>query len=188
MSALTNDEYIRGIATNDHSVLQNIYQVSLPEIAKYIYRNTGTEDDAKDVFQEGILVLYRKIKAENLTLTTSFHVFLFSVCKRIWLRKLKKRGKKEVPFEDNDAFIYEEELEESFIKRRKWSLFNKKLEQMSEECRNVLRMFFDGRSGKEIAQQMGYSEDYAKRKKYKCKLSLTDLIKKDPEYKYLIQK
>ena len=126
------------------------------------------------------------MKADTLTLTTPFHVFLFMVCKRIWLKKIKKSYKKEVTLEDAGEFSIEENLEDNFIKTRKWTLFNQKFDQLAEECRKVLKMLFNGRSGKEIAEAMGYTEEYAKRKKYKCKLSLTDLIKKDPEYKNLI--
>lgn len=186
MNTTTNIEYLRGIANNDFSVLEKIYEESLPEVAKYVRRNSGTLDDAKDVFQEGILVIYRKVKDNKLELTTPFHVFLFSVCKRIWLKKMKKSYRKEVPFEDAGEFIYEEDFDEQFIKSRKWKLFNQKFQLLAEECQKVLKMLFNKRSGKEIAQAMGYTEDYAKRKKYKCKQSLANLIKKDPAYKHLI--
>lgn len=185
MNTTINTDYLRGIAQNDFSVLQKIYKESLPEVIKYVKRNSGNLDDAKDVFQEGILVIFKKVQNDDLELTTSFHIFLFSVCKRIWLKKLKKRGKKEVSFEAIEEYSFEENFEEGFLKTRKWALFNKKLQQLSEECRKVLKMMFNGSSGKEIANTLGYTEEYAKRKKYKCKQSLAKLIKEDPEYKNL---
>ena len=188
MSTTINMEYIRGIANNDFSVLQKIYKESLPEVIKYVKRNSGTLDDAKDVFQEGILVIFKKVNNDTLKLTTSFHIFLFSVCKRIWLKKLKKSGRKEVSFDELEEYSYEENFEEGFIKTRKWALFNQKFQLLSEECRQVLKMQFNGHSSKEIATTLGYTEEYAKRKKYKCRMSLAELIKKAPEYKNLIEK
>lgn len=185
MDTLVNTQYLRGIAENDFSVLQKIYEESLPEVIKYIKRNSGTLDDAKDVFQEGILVIYKKVKTDNLELTTSFHVFLFSVCKRIWLKKLKRKSRSELSLEDDWDVGFEEAFEEEFIKNRKWKLFNKKFQSLAEECKKVLKMLFNGHSGQEIAKKMGYTEEYAKRKKYKCKQSLTKLIKSDPEFKHL---
>lgn len=181
----TNSKYIQGIKENDISVLREIYNDSLPEVAKYIKRNSGNDDDAKDVFQEGILVIFNKIQSNNLVLTTSLHVFLFMVCKRIWLKKLKKKSKKEVTLEGVEEFVIEESIEDRLIQSRKWKLFNEKFALISEECQKVLKMLFNGNSGKQIAETMGYSEEYAKRKKYKCKLSLTEMIRKDPEYKNL---
>jgi len=182
-------DYLKGIAENDYTVLQQIYKESLPEVAKYVKRNSGTFDDAKDVFQEAILIVFRKVRENTLNLTTSLHVYIFSVSRNIWLRKLKRKGKKkEVAIDDAKELVFEEDLDADFIKSRKWKLFNSKFKMLAEECRKVLQMLFDGISGKEIARRMDYTEDYAKRKKYKCKNGLAALIKKDPEYKHLIEK
>lgn len=184
---VSNEAYLKGIEDNDLTILQKIYDESLPEVVKYVNKNSGNIDDAKDVFQEGIMVIYHKVKSNSLTLTVSFHVFLFIVCKRIWLKKIKRNYKKEVTLEDNMEFVIEEDFDEQFIKSRKWHLFNGKFQELAEECRKVLKMLFNGNSGKEIAEKMGYTEEYAKRKKYKCKLSLTALIKNDSEFKKLTQ-
>ena len=178
-------DYVKGIAENDLAVLQLIYRESLPEVIKFVKRNSGTVDDAKDVFQEAILIIFRKVSNKELELTTRFHLYLFSICKRIWLKKLKINRNREVPFAAEKEFGFEEHLEEQFLKSRKWALFHKKFQQLSEECRQALKMLFNGRSSKEIAETMGYSEDYAKRKKYKCKLQLAELIKNDPDYNAL---
>lgn len=182
---ISNATYLKGIADNDLSILKKIYSESLPEVVKYVKRNSGTLDDAKDVFQEGILVIYKKVKEDKLVLTTEFHVFLFIVCKRIWLKKIKKKSNKEVTLEGLEEYGIEDNFEEQFIQTRKWKLFNEKFQLLAEECREVLKMFFKGASGKDISDKMGYSPEYAKRKKYKCKLSLAGLIKNDPEYKNL---
>ncbi|MEM1319169.1 MAG: sigma-70 family RNA polymerase sigma factor [Bacteroidota bacterium] len=186
MNTSLQSDYLQGIAVNDFATLQKIYKESLPEVAKYVKKNSGSFEDAKDVFQEGIMVIYRKIKADALTLTTSFHVYLFSVCKKIWLKKLSRKSGKSVPLDFVGDFASEENLDADITKARKWALFNKHLQQLAEECRKVLKLFFNGRSSKEIAEEMDYTEEYAKRKKYKCKIGLTKLIKEDPEYKSLI--
>lgn len=185
MNVTLNKELVRGIVENDLTVLKKIYKESLPEVIKYVKRNSGNEEDGKDVFQEGILVIFRKASEGNLELTTSFHNFLFTVCKRIWLKKLRKRSGQEVSFDEVLEYSDEEDLEAAFLKSQKWELFNKRFMDLSEECRQVLKMLFNKVSGKEIAEKMGYTEDYAKRKKYKCKQSLADLIKSDPNYKQL---
>ena len=186
MNATIEVDYLKGIAENDYLTLQKLYQNSLPEVIKYIKRNSGNLDDAKDVFQEAILVIYNKVQQEELTLTTTFHVYLFSICKRIWLKKLRSKSSQVLPLSATWGLTAENEYEEQFLKSRKWKLFNTKLESLATECRKVLQMLFNGQSGKEIAAEMGYTEDYAKRKKYKCKLSLMDLVRKDPEFNALI--
>ncbi len=186
MNVTLETDYLKGIAENDYFILQEVYKTALPEVIKYIKRNSGNIDDAKDVFQEAILVIYNKVKQGELTLKTTFHVYLFSICKKIWLKKLRSKSSKVLPLSITWDLAVENEYEELFLKSRKWKLFNAKLESLAAECRKVLQMLFNGQSGKEIAAEMGYTEDYAKRKKYKCKLSLMDLVRKDPEFKALI--
>ena len=181
----TESRYLQGIADNDFSILQTIYRESLPHVVRYIQKNSGTQDDAKDVFQEGILVVFRKIQKGQLELTSTFHAFLFGICKRIWLKKLKRMGRPITSLDEASTLTIEEDLAEDFVRTRKWQLFNRKFQSLSEECRNVLQFLFNGQSGKAIAESMGYTEEYAKRKKYKCKMQLAKLIKSDPEFKHL---
>jgi len=185
MNLTIQAEYVAGIARNDTSVLQKIYKESLPEVIKYIKKNSGNLDDAKDIFQEAILIIYNKSKQETLELTTTFHVYLFSICKNLWLKKLRSKSSQVLPLSATWGFKVDTDYEEQFIKSRKWKLFNKKFQSLAEECQKVLQMLFNGQSGKEIAAAMGYTEDYAKRKKYKCKLSFMDLVRKDPEFRAL---
>jgi len=185
MNIAVENSFLQGIAENDYSILQKIYQTSLPEVTKYIKNNSGGLDDAKDVFQEGILAIYNKIKKEELVLTTTFHAYLFSICKNLWLKKLRSKSNKVLPLSATWGLKIDADYEEQFIKSRKWKLFNTKFQNLAEECQKVLQMLFNGQSGKDIAEAMGYTEDYAKRKKYKCKLSFMDLVRKDPEFRAL---
>ena len=187
MSVATEIDYLAGIVQNDFATLQQIYKASLPEVIKHIKRNSGTVEDAKDVFQEAILIIFNKAKKGELILTTSFHVYLFGVCKRIWLKKISRNKYKMVSLPEEKDLAYEEDFEEKFLKTQKWRLFNQKFQLLAEECRTVLELLFNGQSGKAIASAMGYTEAYAKRKKYKCKLSLMELIKKDASYQGLLQ-
>ena len=100
---------------------------------------------------------------------------------------MKKRGNREVTLEADWEFGYEEQYEERFLKTQKWALFNQKFQELTEECRKVLKLSFNGFSGKEIAKAMGYTEEYVKRKKYKCKMSLAERIKKDKTYQNFIE-
>ena len=179
--------YLKGIAENNYTILQKIYNESLPEVTKYIRRNSGSLEDAKDVFQEAILIIYNKIKEDTLELTTTFHAYLFSICKNLWLKKLRSKNNQTLRLSFTWGLKEDTEYEEDFLKSRKWKLFNNKFQALAEECRKVLQLLFNGKSGKEIAQEMGYTEEYAKRKKYKCKLSLAQLIKQDPEYKAILE-
>ena len=178
----TETDYLNGIAENNYAVLQRIYRESLPDVIRHVQKNSGTVDDAKDIFQEAILVVYHKIKENTLKLTTTFPAYLFAICKNLWLKKLRSKDSQMLPLSFTWGLKVETEYEENFLKSRKWQLFNNKFTALAEECQKVLQMLFNGKSGKEIADEMGYTEAYAKRKKYKCKLGLMEAVRKDPEF------
>ena len=115
MSKITNAKYLIGIAENDEKILQRISQEFLPIVTHYIKKNSGDFEDAKDVFQEGILVVFRKVKDDQLVLSTSFPNYLLGVCRKIWLKKLEKKAKRKVAFEDLKEYVYEEDFEAYFI-------------------------------------------------------------------------
>ncbi|MFK7934815.1 MAG: RNA polymerase sigma factor [Saprospiraceae bacterium] len=185
MNKQKNLRFLKGIAENDFVVLEAIYRECLPRVRQYVLRNSGSIADAKDAFQEGIVAIFNKVSKDELVLTTDFENFLFLVCKRIWLKKLKKKERLEVTLTPEKELGYEVDYAADLLQTRKWKLFNQKFALLTDECQRVLKMLFAGQSSRAIANEMDYTEEYAKRKKYRCKKSLIELITNDKEYTHL---
>jgi RNA polymerase sigma factor (sigma-70 family) len=136
-----------------------------------IYRNGGSRDDAKDIYQEALIILYRKVTGENFTLTSQLGTYLFSVCRFLWLDEIRKRGK--IPtgrFSEETDYSFREDISKEIEKEKKLQLVEKAIASLGEKCRKILRLFyFDKKSMDEIAKLLGYnSENTAKNQKYKC--------------------
>ena len=54
----TEYQYVKGVLENDPHVLKKIYQDHLSGIIAMVKKNNGSVEDAKDVFQEAILIVY----------------------------------------------------------------------------------------------------------------------------------
>jgi len=178
-STFSDHTYLQGIIENDSKVLNKIYECFLPSITKFVLENRGTESDARDVFQDGLVIIYKKLKSDSLELTSGFHTYLFSVCRFVWLRELKKKRRTEVTLDDNILSIAKTDIEKAYAENEKQKFFKSKLSQMPAESQKVLQLFFNKKSMKEIAEVMGYTEAYAKRKKYKAKQQLITLVRRD---------
>lgn len=144
--------------------------------------NNGSYEDAEDVFQEGMLIILEKIKDNNLNLTCRFTTYFWEVCKRVWLKELRNRRRKE-----NDIKFYSEDTEnihfESELESKQFQLFLKHLTNLSKDCQKVLFLHFEKTSLEEITAIMGYSSlQTCMDKKYRCKKRLMELIIKDPEF------
>ena len=139
-----------------------------PIVKKYILQNSGSNDEALDVFQEGLILLYKKSKIdENLNLEG----FLIQSCKFLWHNELRKK-KVRVNDSEQTEFLTDDnsELELLIEKENKLQKVEHIVKQISKRCRTIFELFyFKSLSMTEIAKKIGYkSVQSAKVQKYKC--------------------
>ena len=185
---LAKDQYyLDGIAKSDSVIISQFYEAFFGSVADYILRNNGTIEDAKDVFQDAVIVLFQKIKRNELVLYVNLNTYLYSVCKNVWLKRLRKTNKEANSDLEDLPPLQDNSLEENMEQQSKYKLFRSKFSLLGEACQKVLSHFFAKKKLKEIAKLLGLSsEAYAKKKKYKCQKELIQLIKADQRFKELI--
>jgi RNA polymerase sigma factor (sigma-70 family) len=182
----STDEILMGINAGDRNILSYIYKKFHPLIQKTIIKKSGSEKDAEDIFQNAIIVIYMKIKNEDLILTVKFKTYLLAVCKKMWYRQFYR--KKAIKFENIDEiaqteeFIdFDEDLQNNIEQIEKNDLYQKHFSKLSIECQILLRMFYDKVPTQKIAEYFDLKNTHqAKKKKFKCKEFLVERIKKDP--------
>ena len=183
-------ELLNGIHRNDTIVLQYIYKNFYSKINFFIKKNSGDDDDANDIFQEGIIIIYRKLKANDLVLDCTFETYLYSVCRFLWLKQLEKRKLEKEKIKDNHEYnddIYDDGLEKVADLNERYKLYQKHFTNLGKDCQKILQLYFDKVPLKSIAQIMGFkSEKYAKKRKFKCKEYLIKSVKQDLEYNKIL--
>ena len=190
MAKQESHDFIKGIKNRDNKILKIIYKEHFLLIKSFILKNSGTIDDARDVFQEAIIVIYRYTKKDNFKINCSFETFLYSICRTIWLNNLRNKKIRTDKLDDIREYITftasdDEQIEES----AEYKLYQKHFQKLGDECKKLLQLFYDKVPYKEIAKRMNYkSIGLVKKKKYKCKEFLLKSIREDPEYKLLIEK
>jgi len=186
----TTLDLLNGILRNDTIILQFIYKNFYSKINFFIKKNSGDDDDANDIFQEAIIIIYRKLKANELVLDCTFETYLYSVCRFLWLKQLDKRKIEKQKIKDNHDYsedIYDDSLEKVADLNERYKLYQKHFANLGKDCQKVLQMYFDKVPLKNIAQMMGFkSEKYAKKRKFKCKEYLIKSIKQDLEYNKIL--
>lgn len=185
MRSIDNKKIIKGILNQDKFILKEIYQVYFPTIKRFVLDNSGSEQDAKDVFQEGIIIIYRKIKEGNLNLISSFKSYIYSVCRFIWIKQLSKNKE---DAEKLESYLEYEDVpditDDEYEKNKQYKLYQKHFKRLEKDCQKLLQLFFKKVPLKDIADELGIgSQQYIKRKKYKCKEQLVRYIKSDPSFK-----
>ena len=174
---------MEGLRNADNSVLKAFYERFLPAIVRLVENNSGGRDDALDVFQDALMVIYKKAKADDFKLTSSLSTFLYAVCRNLWMKKLNKKSFSEVSIKDTEVYKDDADMLETMNKLEKYRLFKSKMNELTGNCKEILELFLNGVDMKKIANQLGLSSvAYAKKRKFVCKEQLIGLIRKDPRY------
>ena len=92
MKKLTLGQIVDGIRKRDNRIITSIYKDIFPKVNYHITNNGGTSDDAKDVFQESIIVVYRQIQSDTFDIKTDFEGYVFGIARLIWLKTLRNRN------------------------------------------------------------------------------------------------
>jgi len=104
----SKESIVKGFREHVTSFLEMIYKEVYPSIYHHIRQNSGSKNDAEDIFQDGMIIILNKINNNNFELTSSFSTFLFSICKHIWLTKLRNEGFVDNGLSDEDVFSDDE--------------------------------------------------------------------------------
>ncbi len=187
MAKYNLEETLEGIRRNDLNVMQFVYKELYSGIQFFVTSNSGSESDAQDIFQEALVIIFRKLTDGQLKVTCTFKTYLYSVCRLLWLKQLEKRKTKDEVSIDNENFIeLTEETQDVIRQSERYKLYQTHFKKLSDDCQKILEMSLEKTSLRRIAEIMGYKcEKYAKKRKFLCKEKLVDEIKKDPTFKEL---
>ena len=184
MVHLSDEAILEGVRLRSDYVINYIYRDFFPLIKFLVTKNGGTSEDAEDVFQDGIIIIYNMIIVGQLKLTSSFKTYMYSVCRNLWLQKLNKRKAVFDRLTDIEGYIDlpKDMLQEaSYEETEMHRLIQIHFLSLSDDCQKVLRMFSKKVPLRDVAVAMGFkTEKYAKTRKYMCKEDLKKRIANDP--------
>ena len=172
--------YIEALLKNDPFVSKRMYDEFYPKIRRMVTANSGNADDAWDVFQDAMVIIYKRALKPDFVLTCPFYNFLYPICRFVWLRKLNKKSRKEVTIQDEDGFIDEANIEDVIHQTERHALYKEKFVLLGEKCQQLMQLVFNKKKMREIAQILNYNnENTAKQQHYKCKKKLMALVRAD---------
>ena len=169
------DKLITQLLSGDKAALLELYNQNWGMISSHIYKNNGSEDDAKDILHDALIVLWNNLRKKDFELTCKPSTYTMSVASNLWLKKLEK-AKRESSVDITTLEVSEAPFTTHQLDVKKAMLA---LDEIGDTCKTILsKFYFDGFSMAEIAEQMHYANaDTAKAKKHQCFKRLAEIIK-----------
>ncbi|WP_224019001.1 RNA polymerase sigma factor [Ferruginibacter albus] len=170
---------LKGLAQNDRTAIETIYRQNYAMIQALILNNSGSVDDARDIFQEAMIVLYEKASSATFELNCQLKTYIYSVCRRLWLKKLQQQQRYSLSVDNLEETIpVDDVVEEHEKKNTDFTMMDTAMSKIGEPCKSLLDAYYlQKKSMQEIAEEFGYTNaDNAKTQKYKCLVRLKKLF------------
>ena len=169
---MNEKEIFERICKGDEKALEFLYQKYYRMMTKLVITNSGTEEEARDVYQDALIVFWQKATSGNLVLTSKMSTYIYSICQNLWRKELDRKKRLSSEEKDTSVTLDTESSEREMI-------LAKCIDQLGETCKKVLMFYyFEEMSMQDIADKLGFANtDTAKTKKYKCKKKLDELVK-----------
>lgn len=170
---------LKGLAKNDAKAIETIYKNNFNMVQSFVLNNNGSYDDARDIFQEAMIVLYENVKSEKFVLTCQIKTYLYSICRRLWLKRLQYANRFTTQVESLEETVpVEEDLEHQEKRNLDFAIMERALGSLGEPCKSLLEAYYlQKKDMTDIASIFGYTNaDNAKNQKYKCLIRLKKLF------------
>jgi len=166
---------IEGLRNNDRTVIKELYKDSFGYCASFILNNRGDIDQARDHFQEALIVLFNNTLKPDFKLTCNVRTYLYSIIRNQWLKKISRQhrgGLKLVMDEDpNKEYVIVDDIanEDQVEVEEKHEAVSKAMKMIKGDCHDLLMSFYFKKIDLgSIAEKMGYTYQFVKVKKNRC--------------------
>lgn len=175
----SQEKLTEAIRQNDEKVLKWIYQKNFSKVQQMVVTNSGTEEQAKDLYQEAFLTFWTSIKTGKFQPENEFALFafLYRIAKNKWLDTVRSSAFKLTVFPE----VFPEHIaEEQEDKEAYFLLVESAFARLGENCKELLtRFYFQKERLSELSAHFGWTEGTTKNKKYRCMEILRNSLKSE---------
>lgn len=173
-------DWITYIKEDEDRALKDIYTLYRSSCISWLQTNYKiSQEDAKEIFQDSIIILYDNVVLGKLKeLSSGIKSYLYSIAKnkaREWLRRKSKTS----ILNNINSVSNENGVKEKKILEIKFNHLDAVILSIGDPCKTLLQLYYYKRfSMSKICEIMGYkNRDTVKNQKYKCIKRLQKLIK-----------
>ena len=163
--------------------LKYVYEQNRNAVFSFILANSGSEEDAQDIYQEAMIVFYENIRKNKFKGESTIATYLFSIAKFKWFNEIKKEKSKVERHLKLETETYEVDPSKKLIAKEEKERVMGVFDQLKGGCKELLiSSFYYDKGIKDLVSDLGFSSDQiARNKKYKCLKALRSLMENNKE-------
>lgn len=174
---------IKAIKANDNSTLQSLYNSNYFKVETLVLKNNGSVEQAKDIFQEAFIILWKNIKQDKFVpeSKSAINKYLYTIAKNKWMGYLRSNAYKKTVSqtdfpESKSSKLHIHPSTENHEFEQNLTKVMTAFEHLGEPCKSLLKAFyFDKKSMKDLAHELNMNTASVKNKKYRCMQRLREL-------------
>ena len=177
-------QLVDAIKANNSMALKKLYTANYHKIEALVLKNNGSQEHAKDVYQEAFIIVWKNVKNDRFVPEndTALQGYLYQIARNKWMDILRSSKFKKTNLIHNEMAIVDKHMD--YCDEEDTDLFKQKLTQtmdafktLGNPCKELLTTFyFEKKSLREIAEQLQIEENTARNKKYRCMEKLRELV------------
>lgn len=183
----TDSEIIECLRNRQSYVVHYLSDRYLPMIRLMVTNLGGSGEDARDIFQEGLMIMLEKIDSREFTLTCKFKTFLYCICENLWKSVIIKRRRAANYLVRRVETESESDFTEIIDNKMYRDIFRNAFDTLDPAGKSILKLYWEEYSPKEIAEKLGYTYGYVRKKKCEAQAELIDKVKMHPDYKKIME-
>jgi RNA polymerase sigma factor (sigma-70 family) len=182
----TDNEIIECLRNRQSYVVHYLSDRYIPMIRLMVKQKGGTKEDAHDIFQDGLIIMLEKLDDRKFILTCKFKTFLYCVCEHLWKTILEKRQSANNYLTRRTEPDSEKDFTELPDHQMYEAIFQDVFKTLDPISKKILKLYWREMSPQDIADKLGYTYGYVRKKKCQAQSELTEKVKRHPEYKRIM--
>ncbi len=178
----TDNEIIECLRNRQSYVVHYLSDRYMPMIKLMVLHTGGSTEDARDIFQDGLIIMLEKLDDKQFALTCKFKTFLYCVCEHLWKTLLEKRQAASNYITRRPEPEFEKDFTELMDHKMYEEIFQEVFKTLDHISKKILKLYWQELSPQEIADKLGYTYGYVRKKKCEAQSELTEKVKNHPAY------
>ncbi len=187
---IEDKEFLKGIKEQNNSIIEKFVALHFNKLSLFVKEHGGTKEDAEDIMQDALIILYNVLNNETTKFEKSLSVYFSGIYKKLWFRNIRDKiiHANNLDYYKNfiaNSLIIEKNVLKEIEKNDRYKLYMIHFFKLNEDCRNIIEMLNEGIPVSQIIKEYNYSLSYFYKKKSLCKKELLENILNDAVYNEL---